>query len=619
MKILSINGKVGNPIVHRNPKDPAAQFGNLRNANARLKSRYKNIKVGARELIDTFNPVLISNNTTATNKAVYEYQIDSSRFDAISVYLQRLLYGELLDNPRGEFNNRWWLSANLTTAYENGTADTLQSTKNIASVEVVGQEISQQVRSMRLESIVMSPQFQSRIGLIYSRVFESMKGLADSTKTDLADTLARGMASGKGIRALTKDVMKRVNVSHGRAKRIARTEILNSYRTATNQETDDINENVYDDSEWHMVPLWFSALAPTTRKNHASRHGATYTTQQVKDFYSLDGNAINCLCSQSPVLANKKTGAILQEPLQNRMIKQKDAWQAAHGSILTKPKSKTKVKIKQKTKTKPKASYTSLSTDEAKGELSARFPNTEFRSTIPKDMEKMVLNDINQLSRQYNVQAGDDQLKRINFSGNVYGKKRFGKGVGGAVVTDGFGRKEFSLNSKYYKNEKTVRDFYSPGFSAEIDDSNLTKYVTTHEFGHMVYTPSRASNNNRKPIDDDFDAFFNGESYKAHIKVRSKYKAEIRQIRVKTRSEIEKRYKDGDITITQANDELQSSSAKVITEYRNANRDYFVSEYAMTNKNELVAEAFAEYKLNSNPSKISLEIGAIIDKHAIRK
>ena len=38
----------------------------------------------------------------------------------------------------------------------------------------------------------------------------------------------------------------------------------------------------------------------------------------------------------------------------------------------------------------------------------------------------------------------------------------------------------------------------------------------------------------------------------------------------------------------------------------------------MTNKNELVAEAFAEYKLNSNPSKIAVEIGSIIDKHAIR-
>ena len=243
------------------------------------------------------------------------------------MYLQGLLNTELLDDNQGDLTRRWWLNANLITAYEDGTADTLQSAKNIATADIVGQDISQQVRSMTLESIVLSPQFKSRVGLVQSRVFENMKGLTGSTKSDLADTLARGMSSGKGIRALTKDVMKRIKVSQARAKRIARTETLNSYRTATSQETDALNESVYDDSEWHMVPLWFSALGPTTRNNHASKHGSTYTTQQVKDFYSIDGNAINCLCSQSPVLANKKTGEILQEALQKRMIKKKDIWQ----------------------------------------------------------------------------------------------------------------------------------------------------------------------------------------------------------------------------------------------------------------------------------------------------
>tara|TARA_R110000751_G_scaffold91926_2_gene180098 strand:+ start:336 stop:1337 length:1002 start_codon:yes stop_codon:yes gene_type:complete len=333
MKILSINGKVGNPVVHKNPKDPSAQFGNLRNANAKLKKRYKNIKSGVRELIATFDPVMVATNAMSINKAVYEYQIDSAKFDAIGLYLQRLLNTELLDDNQGDLTRRWWLNANLITAYEDGTADTLQSAKNIAVADIVGQEISQQVRGINLDTIIMSPQFQSRVGLIQSRVFENMKGLTDSTKADLADTLARGMATGKGIRALTQDVMKRVDVSQSRANRIARTELLNSYRSATNQETEALNESVYDDSEWHMIPLWFSALSPTTRKNHASRHGSTYTTQQVKDFYSVDGNAINCLCSQSPVLANKKTGVILQESLQQRMIKQKDIWQKSYKAV----------------------------------------------------------------------------------------------------------------------------------------------------------------------------------------------------------------------------------------------------------------------------------------------
>ena len=59
-----------------------------------------------------------------------------------------------LDNQQGAFTNRWWLNANLTSAYTDGTSDALQSAKNIAVVDIVGQEISQQVRSIQLEQIV---------------------------------------------------------------------------------------------------------------------------------------------------------------------------------------------------------------------------------------------------------------------------------------------------------------------------------------------------------------------------------------------------------------------------------------------------------------------------------
>lgn len=322
-----VNVRTGNPIIPRRADDPAAQFGNLRNANAQLKKRYASIKKGLRELISSFSPAVVM------NAKVYEYQLDAQRYNSINLYLQQLLYGELLEDQQGAFSNRWWLNGNITTAYTDGTSDTLQSAKNIAVAEIVGQQISSTIRNTQLEQIVFSQGFSSRIGLVQARVFEEMKGLSDSTKVDLANTLARSMASGKGIKEATKDVMARVDVSHSRAKRIARTEILNSYRTATSAETDVINDDVYADSEYEMTMLWWSALSMTTRKNHASRHSLTYSTQEITEFYSVNGNAINCLCSQSPVLANKKTGEILQKPLQKRMRDKKEAYQKARGLI----------------------------------------------------------------------------------------------------------------------------------------------------------------------------------------------------------------------------------------------------------------------------------------------
>ena len=346
-----INAKVGSPIIPRNIEDPAGQFGNLRNGNAQLVKRYTSIKKGVRSLIASFSPTLkatngsyynyetelVGNTFIATkselinNVAVYEYQLDAQRYNSINLFLQQLLYGDLLENPQGALTNRWWLNANLTSAYTDGASDALQSAKNIAVADIVGQEISSTIRGTQLEQVVFTQGFQSRVGLVQSRVFEEMKGLTDSTKTDLANTLARGMASGKGVKALTKDVMKRVDISYSRSKRIVRTEILNAYRTATAAETDVINEDVYADSEWGMLQLWFSALAPTSRPTHVQKHGETYTTQEVREFYTLSGNAINCLCSQSPVLANKKTGEILQVALQDRMRKKKEAYQLVYG------------------------------------------------------------------------------------------------------------------------------------------------------------------------------------------------------------------------------------------------------------------------------------------------
>lgn len=327
MKILYrvANAKVGTPVLPRNEADPARQFGNLRNSRAALRRRIKRIKAGMRQMISTLQPTLV------TNAATYTYDIDAAKYNSINLFIQRLLYGELLDSREGTFSQRWWLNANLSIAYEDGTADALQSAKNMAQVEIVGQELSQAMRSIQIEQIQFSPGYMKRVGLVQARVFNEMKGLSDSSKVDLAESLGRSMAAGKGIRDVTKDIMERVDVVEPRAWRIARTEILNAYRSATASETDELNEDVYSDSDWKMKSLWFSALAPSSRSWHVSRHGSIYESEEVKAFYDRDGNPINCLCSQSPILTNVKTGEVIQQELVDKMKARKKQYQGAHG------------------------------------------------------------------------------------------------------------------------------------------------------------------------------------------------------------------------------------------------------------------------------------------------
>ena len=48
-----------------------------------------------------------------------------------------------------------------------------------------------------------------------------------------------------------------------------------------------------------------SALAPTTRADHAARHGNLYTPQEAREWWARDANSINCRCSVTEVLVNE--------------------------------------------------------------------------------------------------------------------------------------------------------------------------------------------------------------------------------------------------------------------------------------------------------------------------
>ena len=201
----------------------------------------------------------------------------------------------------------------------------------MAEPAIVGDEIAMMVR--QLDSDAFNPQQVNSLGLVYSRVFNEMKGLSDSMKVDLSETLTRGMASGLGIRQITQDVAKRVGVGFSRAQRISRTEILGAYRTAQRAKTKEINETIYNDSPFVQKQLWFSALAMTSRPHHVARHSEIYSIQEVEEFYSKNGNSINCLCNQSPILVNRKTGEVVMKDLIDKMRQQKDAWRAGVGRV----------------------------------------------------------------------------------------------------------------------------------------------------------------------------------------------------------------------------------------------------------------------------------------------
>jgi hypothetical protein len=78
--------------------------------------------------------------------------------------------------------------------------------------------------------------------------------------------------------------------------------------------------------------LWTSALIPTTRTWHASRNGKTYTRDEVRAFYQVNGNVFRCHCSVTAVLLDANGKSILSAGARGKLASELAAWKKTYGS-----------------------------------------------------------------------------------------------------------------------------------------------------------------------------------------------------------------------------------------------------------------------------------------------
>lgn len=258
----------------------------------------------------------------ATNGHRYEYTLNPTMMDSTMDAFYRIMVEQILGGS-DVWNTRFFMNSHINQSVIDGVTDSFESALLITE----GVSAHDKIAIMSVEQQLSQPAYYERIALVNSRVFESMKGLVGDMKAQLRVTLTEGMARGLGIRDIKGMINDRLGVGMSRAERIARTEINNAYRSAYLQESDDLNKTLNDsDDEWNIMQVHRSALSPTTRPNHASRHGTVHTSQQQKDWWSTGSNAIMCLCSTLDVLINKVTGEILQQDMIDTMLKQKKQW-----------------------------------------------------------------------------------------------------------------------------------------------------------------------------------------------------------------------------------------------------------------------------------------------------
>lgn len=311
--------------------DPTQQKGREKRAYSDFRSRLRAINAEIQDkVVAHLQPREIAVNGLRAYllnaERVYIYELDYLQLrridETIAEIIQRIMMqrGEQYDN---------WFQAYTAEAYQQGAA--------YAQSSLAVQSAVYASAYSNIESVLFTPEYQRRIAVVTSRTFNSMEkfsgDLITTTRQILGDTIAQGKSPRYAAELLKGYLLDDKGDKEGAARRaasraatIARTELGVAYRSAVMDESQRASESL------GLVTklLWVSALMSTTRRDHASRHGNLYTRAEVTEFYSKNGNAINCRCSQVPTVVDENGDAFAKKIFE-KMAKQEERWMQSQG------------------------------------------------------------------------------------------------------------------------------------------------------------------------------------------------------------------------------------------------------------------------------------------------
>lgn len=310
--------RIGTPIIPRNKADPTQSSRQVGRMYRDIDDRYYQIKLALKQLFDerltgterigNSSHAVYGNVIYQVNAGTYIYDMTAEQLADLLQRVQLILDDHLLD---GGSQNLWALSY-VAAEYERGTR---QAFTNLSVQSTVYEQ------QTTLAQLLSSPAYQNQIAAAYVSTYSDWKGISDAARADLATVVSDSIGRGVNPRETARIISKRLDVSMAQAKNIAQTEQVGALREAQWQETDWTRERL----GLNTALLHLSALKPTTRTTHAFWHGKTRTVEEVREWYSRDGNRYHCYCSQIPVIVDAK-GKIVNTGLVERLTAERKEW-----------------------------------------------------------------------------------------------------------------------------------------------------------------------------------------------------------------------------------------------------------------------------------------------------
>lgn len=297
-----------NPIIQGSNQDRTGTMPILRRAVREINRRWAGLQADVLAAFEAIPAYAINAGETVD---LYRYGLTADQMSRLSAELQAAVERWIADG-RDPANVFWW-SQYVSESAQLGTAQSVANLSQLSPAYAAARSI---------EMVIYSEAYVRRLAVAQFKSYEHWTGLAAAQKSELAQVIGRAVTDGKNPRAIADEIKTRLGVSLSKAKQFAQTDVTDTLRQARWAES----EQAQEDFGIKVGLLWTSALLPTTRPWHASRHGRIYTTSQVKEFYGQRGNIYACHCSTTEALLDADGRAILTPKLRAKMAGEKLKW-----------------------------------------------------------------------------------------------------------------------------------------------------------------------------------------------------------------------------------------------------------------------------------------------------
>jgi len=296
----------------RSESDPTNQASNRLRAN---RDNNQRLNDSAREVLAIWRDIkakkttrkkIINEQVNNENLDFYVYDLSPQEIQDLSVEISDSV-NENLETFGNAPDFDWYYQQYIEQAYRSGT---IQENSLIAVLLalITGSVI------IEITTILLSTRyFNSLQGIIFEN-YPLFKGLSQDTSKQVFRVIKDGIDSGLSKSAIRRKIIERFEVAKSSAKRIVDTEVNKAYNNAR---TDLIQ--FYRDNGEPLAVQHISALLPTTRDNHAARHGLAYTPEQQNKWWNSGTNRIYCHCSIRSIVVNRD-GTVANKESQQKVI-----------------------------------------------------------------------------------------------------------------------------------------------------------------------------------------------------------------------------------------------------------------------------------------------------------